>query len=86
MTMDDDEPFCYTCVSSAYWMECESCDHGWIEADWDGYSDDGDDDCMDRCQWCHGEGGWWVCLGTEHHNLDEGSIHRVPLNERANVN
>ena len=77
--IEDAEPFCYTCVSSAYWVECESCLHGWVEADWDGLSDD---DCPMRCLWCNGNGGWWECLGSEHHDLEPGSIHRIPFDKR----
>lgn len=74
--MNDEEPFCYTCVSSAYWAECESCEDGYIEIDSDGYYDD------EPCQWCEGKGGWWECLGSERHSLEPSSIHCVPLEQR----
>lgn len=79
---DDVEPFCYTCVSSGYWQECENCGgDGLIE-------DDEDDGWSIRydfadCATCAGRGGWWVCLGSERHDLEPGSIHAVPLEERS---
>lgn len=82
--MDDPEerePFCYTCISSAYWQECEElgCDDGWVESDWDEFNDDYP---VERCDTCNGKGGWWICLGEAHHDLDRGSIHRIPLDQR----
>lgn len=75
---DDEEPFCYTCISSAFWQECESCGgEGWVES-----YDDWDDLDSERCCCCNGKGGWWICLGKEGHDLEPGSIHRVPLEER----
>src|SRR5260221_654864 len=77
-TMDElEEPFCYTCISSAQWDECESCEDGWVE------SPDWDDEAMQPCQWCDGKGGWWECLGNARHDLNPGSIHAVPLEQRV---
>lgn len=76
--MDEHEPFCYTCISSGHFDECESCNgSGLVESDdWD------DHDGLTDCLWCSGRGGWWSCLGRERHDLEPGSIHRVPLAER----
>lgn len=79
---DDDEPFCYTCISSGHWMECESCDG-------DGLVEDDEDDGwfihydFAVCPSCNGSGGWWECLGGEHHDLEPGSIHAIPLVQRS---
>ena len=81
MTNRSEEPFCYTCISSAYWLECESCGgEGWVERDDDDFY--GDDVALITCAWCMGRGGWWECLGSERHDLSDASIHRVPLDER----
>lgn len=82
---DDDEPFCYTCISSAYWQECENCNgEGFIveEVDYFAY---GCDEITEGCAICNGKGGWWICLGKVTHDLDPGSIHRIPLEEREVV-
>jgi hypothetical protein len=79
--VDDDEPFCYTCISSGYWNDCEECGgEGYHEdEDWDGWMD------HITCDICHGKGGWWRCLGSAHHDLMPGSIHGIPLGLRGKV-
>jgi hypothetical protein len=77
----DEEPFCYTCVSSADRVLCETCGgDGFIEHEPDNEEPwTGLEDCPD----CDGKGGWWVCLGTARHNLEPGSIHAIPIEQRV---
>jgi hypothetical protein len=74
----DEEPFCYTCVSSGHWNECEEC--GGLGF-YDGCDIDGIE-YEEECAACRVRGGWWDCLGSERHDLDPGSIHRIPLDQR----
>ena len=80
----DEEPFCYTCISSGHWQECDVCGgDGLVEDDWDGDGSIHYD--FTDCQTCNGRGGWWVCLGSEQHDLEPGSVHALPLDKRPSV-
>lgn len=57
-----DDPSCKRCGSSAGWVDCESCNEGFVEED---FGDDVVPEYHDvECHYCRGKGGWWRCLST----------------------
>ena len=54
---------CARCGSSTFFRSCDNCGgEGVIEADeddWQGFDHD------QRCDWCHGNGGWYRCLSSK---------------------
>lgn len=67
--LEDSEPSCPRCGSSASWEECSEfgCDDGVIdryEEDplWYGFAQDSER--YETCHMCRGTGGWWRCLSS----------------------